>query len=83
MTNEQIIRDAISRSMSRNEIVHCEVSNVASDDIHDLVMATELGEWDYRENYDEEGREVLDVYTLDSNKNEWRIKVALVNGKND
>lgn len=72
MTNEQIIRDAISRSMSRNEIVNCEVSNVASDDIHDLVTATELGEWDYNE----EGR-VLDVFSLDSNKNEWRIKVTL------
>ena len=76
MTNEQIIRNAISRSMSHNEIVHCEVS-VASDDIHNLVMATETGEWDYsQENRDEEGREVLDVYTLDGNAHEWRIKVT-------
>lgn len=78
MTNEQIIRDAISRSISRNEVVHCEVSGTDCDDIHHLVTATELGEWEYnRENCDEEGREVLDVYTLDSNKNEWRIKVTL------
>lgn len=77
MSNEQIIRNAISRSISHNEIVHCEVSDVASDEIHSLVMATETGEWDYsQENRDEEGREVLDVYTLDGNANEWRIKVT-------
>ena len=80
MTNEQIIRDAISRSISRKEIVHCEVSSTDCDDIHFLVTSTELGEWDYsQENRDEEGREILDVYSLDGNKNEWRIKVTFAN----
>lgn len=77
MTNEQIIREAIGRSISHNEIVSCEVTDVSSDEIHDLVMATETGEWDYsEENRDEEGREVLDVYTLEHNKHQWRIKVT-------
>jgi|JI9StandDraft_1071089.scaffolds.fasta_scaffold174712_1 hypothetical protein len=72
--NEQIIRDAINRSISRNEIVRCEVSG---GEIHSLVTATETGEWDYsQENRDEEGREVLDVYTLGTGSNGWRIKVT-------
>lgn len=78
MSNEQIIRDAIDHSMSHNEIVHCEVRGVETYDIHSLVMATESGEWDYsQENHDEEGREVLDVYTLPDNNDQWRIKVTL------
>lgn len=77
MTNEQIIREAISRSISHNEIAHCEVTGVASDEIHSLVMATETGEWDYsQENRDEDGREVIDAYSLDGNPRQWRIKVT-------
>ena len=75
MTNEQIIRDAISRSISHNEIVHVEIDG---GDIHELVSATVSQDWDYsEENRDDEGREVLDVYSTDDAGDEWRIKVTI------
>jgi hypothetical protein len=79
VVNEEIIRGAISRSVSHNEIVHCDICNATSDDIHSLVMASQTGEWDFsQENRDEEGHEVLDVYSLDSEDDQWRIKVTIV-----
>lgn len=76
MTNEQIIRDAISRSISHGEIVHVTIDGDSSE-IHSLVSATQHGDWDYSdENRDEEGREVLDVYSLDESGDQWRIKVT-------
>jgi hypothetical protein len=84
MSNEEAIRSAISRSISHDEIVHCEVSDVATEEIHSLVMASQTGEWDYsQENRDEEGREVLDVYSLDGSPDAWRIKVTFLKGDSD
>ena len=63
--NEQIIRDAISRSISHNEIVHVEVDESDTPAIQGLVTATQHADWDYSdENNDEDGRRVLDVYSL-------------------
>lgn len=77
MTNEQIIRDAISRSISHTEIVNIEIDESNIDRIHDLVAATTGESWDYSsENCDAEGREVLDVYSLDDASDQWRIKVT-------
>ena len=74
--NEEIIRDAISRSISHTEIVHVDL-DCDSSDIHSLVGAAVTGEWDYsEENRDDEGREVLDVYSLDCEADQWRIKIT-------
>jgi hypothetical protein len=73
--NEQVIRDAISRSMSHNEIVRCEING---GDIHDLVSASVSQDWDYSsENRDDQGREVLDAYSTDDATDQWRIKVTI------
>lgn len=74
--NEEIIRNAISRSISHTEIVHVTIDGDSSD-IHSLVGSAVTGEWDYAdEGRDDEGREVLDVYSLDGAADQWRIKVT-------
>ena len=78
MSNEQIIRNAISRSISHTEIVHVTIDGDSSE-IHSLVMSAVTGEWDYSdENRDDEGHEVLDVYALEEAADQWRIKVTFV-----
>lgn len=75
--NEIIIRDAISRSISHNEIVHVTIDEDDTCVIHELVDAAVTGDWDYSdENRDDEGREVLDVYSLSEAPDQWRIKVT-------
>lgn len=75
--NETIIRDAISRSISHNEIVHVTVDEADTCRIHELVSATVCIDWDYSdENRDDDGHEVLDVYSLDGDHDQWRIKVT-------
>lgn len=77
----QIIRDAISRSISHTEIVHVTIEG--NDDIHELVTAAYAGEWDYSdENPDEDGNQVLDVYSLESESDSWRINVTIVGASN-
>ena len=63
------IREAISRSISHEEIVHVEVTG----DIHDLIMATQVDGWDWsREN---DGS--MDVYSTDDHRGDsWRINVT-------
>lgn len=79
MSNEQIIRNAISRSISHNEIVHVEISETDTSEIHDLVSATQHCHWDYSdENADDDGHAVLDVYALEEAADQWRIKVTFV-----
>lgn len=75
--NETIIRDAISRSISHNEIVHVTIDEDDTCVIQELVSATITGDWDYSdENRDDDGREVLDVYSLSEAPDQWRIKVT-------
>jgi len=81
MTNEQIIREAISRSISHDEIVHVEVNRAGDthDTIWDAVSSSVSQDWDYsEENRDEEGREVLDVYSLEETADQWRVKVTII-----
>lgn len=77
MTNELIIRNAISHSISHNEIVNVEIDETDTSAIHDLVSATQHEHWDYSdENDTEDGRRVLDVYSLEESPNQWRIRVT-------
>jgi len=86
MTNEQIIREAISDSVRANEIVHCEITSV-SGEIHDLVTSTYAGEWDSNSlGLDDDGCEMVDVYSLESDSPsalDWRICVRSVKDAND
>jgi len=69
--NEQLIRDAISRSISHNEIVHVSIEcDKLEGVIHDLVTSTTMGEWDYSTENDGS----LEVYADD-----WRINVSKEN----
>jgi len=76
--NQETIREAISRSMSHTECVHV---TIAADDhhdaIHECVSASITGEWDYtEENRDEDGNQVYDVYSIEGEDDQWRIKVT-------
>jgi hypothetical protein len=75
--NEQIIRDAISRSISHTEIVHVTVDESDTCRIHELVDSAVTGDWDYSdENRGDDGCEVLDVYSLAEAADQWRIRVT-------
>ena len=77
MTNEQIIREAISRSISHDEMVHCRIEAEDTCEIHHLVDSAQTGDWDYVEGtLDEDGLEVLDVYSCASARQSWRISVT-------
>lgn len=76
MNNEQIIQDAINRSISHTEIVHVTVDS-DSGEILELINATILSDWDYtQDNRDDEGNEVLDVYSLAGSREQWRINIT-------
>jgi len=79
MSAEQIIREAIDRSIEHNSIEHCEVDGFTSGDLHSLLIADQ--DWDYsEENRDERGREVLDVYSTEEGRGSWRIKITFNEG---
>jgi len=75
MSDEQIIRDAIARSISHSEIVHVEIDG-DSGEILELISSTMPACWDYTIS-DYEGVDRMDVYSLDESRDEWRINIVL------
>ena len=79
MSDEQIIRDAIARSISHSEIVHVEIDGDEGY-IHELIVdslsATMPEHWDCTE-WDDGGVTWIDVYSLDESRDEWRINIVL------
>ena len=73
-TNETIIREAIGRSISHDEIVYVVVAAKLGQDIHDWVTATQSEDWDYSTENDGS----LDVYSTDDHAGDsWRIRVTV------
>ena len=74
MSNEQIIRDAISRSISHTEIFHVEI-NGDSGEILELISSTMPDHWDYTIS-DYEGVDRMDAYSLEESRDQWRINIV-------
>lgn len=76
MTSQEILQQAIERSISHTEIVHCQIP--ASEQIETLIPKVIDGDWDYSaENDSEDGYKILDVYSTGDGCNQWRIQVTL------
>ena len=76
MNNEQAIRNAISDSIAKGEIKHVTIA-ADSSEIQQLISATVASSWDFTDcNPDDEGREVVDVYSVDGSADQWRLYVT-------
>lgn len=80
--NEQIIRNAISDSISKSEIMHVTIDSDLSE-IETLILATVHSHWDYTYcKSGDEGQDFVDVYSLEEAKDQWRIYVKFEHRSN-